>query len=474
MHGLKLLSLAGMAASLLATPLLAGETAKTASAAPPRPAFKPLRYDEDWSLLRDPALRTRPGDFLKHLTAGGGHLSFGGEAREMMEGYRNDSFSTGPDADSVYFLQRYLLHLDWHPTPALRFFTQFQSAFEDGKPGDSDRNALDLHQFFADAVMLRTDGGGTLTLRAGRQELSYGSERLIGVRDGTNNRRAFDAARLIWKSGGGGGGGERMDFFAGRPVEWDQGVFDDQTVDGDALGGIHATLPLTNFLPGLSLDLYLLGLERGQASFSQGTGHEDRWTLGTRLFGKRGSWDFNDEAMLQGGRFAGGDILAWSLATDHGFTWEHLPGKPRLSLKAAIASGDRDAGDHDLQTFNPLYPRGSYFTEASLLGPRNFMDLRPGLRLQPAEALTLDLSADFYWRHQRADGIYRPGGSVIYPGNPAASRFVGTDLSLSAEWTLSPRLTLACAATHFITGPFIRDQGGADVDYGSVWVTWRF
>lgn len=428
-------------------------------------------------------------------------LSLGGELRETVETYENDSFSTDPEADSTAFLQRYRLHADWHPAERLRIFTELQSAFENGRAGDADRNPLDLHQFFADAVLFhgprsngsgQAGGGGTLTLRAGRQELSYGSERLIGVRDGTNNRRAFDAVRLIRQgddessggSAGDSGAGKdsgpvtgkhasRIDLFAGHPVEWDQGDFDDQSLDGTTLAGVYATFPLTR-LPGLNLDLYWLVLDRDQTAFSQGSGREERHTLGSRFFGKTGSWDFNHEIMLQWGRFSGGDILAWSLATDHGFTLHDMSGKPRLGLKAAIASGDRDAGDRDLQTFNPLYPRGSYFTEASLLGPQNFMDLRPGLRLQPAETISLEIGADFYWRQNRADGIYRPSGSVIYPGNPGLPRFVGTDLSFTAEWVITPRLTLAGAATHFFAGPFLTRQGGTDVNYGSVWATWKF
>ena len=43
--------------------------------------------------------------------------------------------------------------------------------------------------------------------------------------------------------------------------------------------------------------------------------------------------------------------------------------------KADIASGDRDPDYADLQTFNPLFPRGSYFNESALIGPDNFVDL---------------------------------------------------------------------------------------------------
>ncbi len=394
-------------------------------------------------------------------------LSFGGEAREMVEGYRNEFFSTAGDADSVYLLQRFLLHMDYHAGDRFRLFTQLQSSFEDGKPGNSDVNEVDLHQLFAD-VNFQLDSETTLTIRGGRQELSFGSERLIGVREGTNNRRAFDAGKIIYKTGD-----LRVDVFGGSPVEWDQGAFDDQVIDGVSLWGIYTTFSLRKFTDA-KVDLYYIGLHRSEATFSQGTAKEERHTIGGRLFGGNGRWDFNHEAVYQFGHFGRGDIRAWTVATDHGYTFDSARTKPRIGLKAAIASGDRDRDDDRLGTFNPLYPRGNYFTEAALLGPQNFMDLRPGIGLKITEDISLDLGADFYWRQSTDDGVYRPSGSQIYSGDESRARFVGTDLSVSAEWRATSYFTVAGAYTHFFAGKFIRDAGGADVDYGSVWLTYRF
>jgi hypothetical protein len=307
-----------------------------------RPAFQALRYEEDYRFLRDPAARMEPLDALKYVPLagdGGAWLSLGGEARGMVESFRNETFSADPDADNTYLLQRYLLHLDARAGERFRVFAQLQSAFEAGKPGDGDENTLDLHQAFADAVLWEAAGEAELTLRLGRQELRYGSERLIGVREGTNNRRAFDAARFILETGE-----TRVDAFFSSPVEWDPGVWDDQALRDTWLWGIYATLPLPP-ATGARLDLYYLGLHQPRATYGQGSGRELRHTLGGRWFGERGSWEFNHEAMVQFGTFGSGKIRAWTVATDFAYTLEHLPGRPRLGLRSAIASGDRDAGD---------------------------------------------------------------------------------------------------------------------------------
>jgi len=141
-------------------------------------------------------------DWVKYIPFdGAGYLSFGGEVRERFETYRNEEFSPNPNADNAYLLQRYLFHANYHPAEWLRVFGELQSSLEGGRPGGprpTDRDAIDIHQLFADLVG-KVSQDGQLTLRVGRQEMSYGWERLIAAREGPNNRRAFDEVRLLYK-----------------------------------------------------------------------------------------------------------------------------------------------------------------------------------------------------------------------------------------------------------------------------------
>ncbi|MCR2572501.1 alginate export family protein, partial [Salmonella enterica] len=82
------------------------------------------------------------------------------------------------------------------------------------------------------------------------------------------------------------------------------------------------------------------------------------------------------------------DIRAWTLATDTGLRWTELPLQPRLGLKADIASGDGNLHDGRLGTFNALFPKSAYFSEASLLAPANLMDVQPTLTLRLHDAVT--------------------------------------------------------------------------------------
>ena len=479
-----------------------------AQVAVPRPESPPpwIRYNEDYSFLADPSQRTDPLDFLKYISLGNaGYLSFGGEARERFESYTNETFnSTFPTAetssatmrrtdDNSYFLQRYLLHADYHPNEWLRFFGQVQSSLECGRYGPrvTDRDAIDLHQMFVD-LKHRISSEGVLVLRVGRQEMSFGAERLVGVREGPNDRRAFDAVRLSYKQHG-----LTLDTFMSRPVEVDPGQFDDQNVRGVLFWGAYATVPCPS-LPGLKLDFYYLGLSKPAGRFTVATmpnvllpvppiyaqsfppmgppafPREERHTIGTRLAGTVGNWDMNNEVLYQFGEFGSGDIQAFWIAADNGYTFKNLRFQPRLGLRAGIASGDRNPNNPDLDTLNPLFVRGNYFSEAGLLAPQNLMGFGPSIRIKPDRAVSAELGCVTLWRESLGDSIYRPPGIPIFPANNELGRYVGTELILGTAWQATPHIGVAAAYSHFFAGDFIDQNHGDDADFGALWLTFRF
>ena len=115
-----------------------------------------------------------------------------------------------------------------------------------------------------------------------------------------------------------------------------------------------------------------------------------------------------------------------------------------------VEGGDRDANDANLQTLNPLFPRGNYFTEAALLGPQNFFDVHPCLQLHPFPNWTFETGMDFYWCESLNDGIYTPGGSVIYRIRASLASSARTFHLSSAG---RPRGILACLRVTRIFSP---------------------
>lgn len=439
------------------------------------PEYQKLRYDEDYSCLKDPSKRSDFWDPIKYIRlsdSGDWYLSLGGEGRWRYEYYNNYRWNPGAADRDGYLLQRYLLHADLHLGEPVRVFAQLQSSLEDwraGGPRGTDEDRLDVHQLFADVRLPfgHKDGDG-FTLRVGRQEMLYGSQRLVSVRESPNIRRSFDAVRLLthldeWQ----------IDAFFARPVEDDPGVFDDWGDGHTQFWGLYATRPL-RFLKGTRLDFYYLGLDRPDAAFAQGTADERRHSLGARLFGKTGPWDYNFEGVFQWGTFGSGRIGAWTIASDTGCTFPDAPLTPRVGLRADIISGDTNPNNNDLGTFNPLFPRGAYFGEAALIGPANLIDLHPTLDLHVTRDVKVAADWDVLWRYSTDDGIYDNGGNVLRSAGGSA-RFIGHQASIGLEWAIERHTTFNVAYSHFFAGPFIPESGpGADVDFAAVWLLYRF
>src|SRR5215813_3045931 len=169
--------------------------AAQASSPPSPPPFQPLRYDEDWSYLGDESRRSEWLDRLKYipLNERGWYLSLGGEARFRYEYFSQFNFGAGPQDDTGYLLQRYLLHADAHFGKRVRVFAQLQSGIESGRNGGprlTDDDRLEIHQAFVDLKF--GNENNSVVLRLGRHEMDLGAGRLISSGEGLNVKRSFD------------------------------------------------------------------------------------------------------------------------------------------------------------------------------------------------------------------------------------------------------------------------------------------
>lgn len=401
----------------------------------------------------------------KNIPLGDATLSLDGQVRERFEQVRNPGFGRAADADHVW-LQRLLLGADLRLGDRLRTYVQLGSWLaSERKLGASatDESRADVAQAFVD-LTAPLGAGDRLTLRLGRQEMTLGSQRLVSARDGPNMRRSFDGARAMAAAGG-----WRFDAFALRPLILSPEPFDDRWDDTQSFYGAQATAPLG---AGRGMDLYLLDLRRQRGSFAAGTAEEHRISLGARLFGATAGWDWDLEAVGQGGRFGSATIAAWTASAHAGFTWD-APWRPRLGLKADVASGDGDRADNRLGTFNPLFPRANYFTEASLVGPSNLVDLQPGLSVRPAQHVELSIGWNGLWRQTAADALYTATGQPL-AGSTGGDRFIGHQTQFAIAWTPWAGVELRAWYVHFAAGPTVEQAGGRDVDYLAASASFRF
>ena len=416
-----------------------------------------LRHDEDWSVPRDaPATEDwwRPLKYLPLDDEGQVYVTLGSEIRARHEDYANNSWGDSPAPDDGFLWLRVMPHADLHAGQT-RLFVQGIAGYAYGlgaDKGPADETGIDLLQAFAD-IRLAASGAGTLTLRAGRELLALGTERLVGARYGANIPQAFEGVHAIVEHGV-----LRINAFHLRPVAIGPGTIDDESSSTKRLDGVYATIFPTRTM---ELDLYWLDYTNAAARFAIGAGQERRHTFGLRFFGERGSLGWNWEVIYQRGQFDGRPIGAWSVASETAWHFTEFPFQPRLRLRANIASGERDPANGKLGTFNAMFPKGQYFGELSPIGPANIVNLHPGLDIALGNGWTIGLAGVAYWRQSRADGIYGLPGNLLRAPGAARSRFVGTQAEFLIGWKASRMLSLSASASTFVPGAFIRETGPA-------------
>ncbi len=216
------------------------------------------------------------------------------------------------------------------------------------------------------------------------------------------------------------------------------------------------------------------GLDNEQAQFGAVSGGEHRHTIGTRIFGTAGGWDWNFEIAGQFGSFAGGDIGAWTVASDTGYTFSDMLWTPRLGLKANIASGDHNPNGRSLGTFNPLFPKLGYFSEASLVAPSNFFDFQPSVTVSPTDSFSVTASWDLLWRETTDDAVYIEPFTPVVDTAGRGGRHIGSQVSLDLDWRIDRHIQASASYVHFFVGDALRQAGADDVDFVMASIAYKF
>jgi hypothetical protein len=433
---------------------------------PPRPAYQlgsAGRYDEDWSSLRGVDLGAT-GDvwdrlkFIPLTPDGSVWLTFGGQVRERVEYFGHFLFGASTPEDSdAYLLSRYRLSADLHVTPYFRMYAEGRSSLaldRDLVGGRTNAfvDELDLLNGFAE-VMIPLGERASATLRGGRQELIFGSQRLVGPGDFTQVPRTFEGGAAMVRV---------FDWtitpFWAQAVIVDKYKFNKSTSD-QKLYGAFATGPL-HVVP-MSLDLYWLAADNATATFNGTPGRERRHTLGGRTWGKIGQTglDLEVEGAAQIGTVGRGDVAASMFTSNLGYTLPVTLLAPRVYVEFDYASGDRRPGG-DVGTFNQLYPNAhSFLGYMDYIGRQNILGPSAGLAVSPIRDLTLSLQQYFFWRASDRDALYNKAGGVLRPGTGTTARYVGAEIDLLATYNFTRHIQGYAGYSHFFTGEFLRKTG---------------
>lgn len=436
------------------------------AANPQLPVIGSIPWADSPLYLADPQIRDR--DFLgsiRYIPLSGDardYLSIGGEVRYQYQDYQHALLGVGGKSNPNSMLQQRLrLSGDLNLSNGLRVFAELgdNREFFAERPSRFNRDKTDVQQMFVEYAAGNADYG-TAQLRAGRFIMPLGSVRLVGIRDGANVRYTYDGLKATWLTPG----KSRWELFSVSPTQIDPQKFDDQRDKTQDFSGLYGTA-VWNPL-GSHLDVYTYTVGRDKATYTSASGSERRNSYGVRLYRQSPTWDYDLEAVLQGGSSAGRSIRAWGLMTQAGYTFGDLKYSPRLGFRANAFSGDHDRSDATLGDFvAPALAPALVYSDANWFTTTNLINIAPVFSLRLSPSLKAEMNIDYLMRESTDDGIYYLPTSAPFAANQGDSRHVATNSNLSLDWRINRFATVRLAYTHVQAGSALEDIGGRNTDY---------
>ncbi len=338
-------------------------------------------------------------------------------------------------------LLRTRLNLTFKPAKNLEALVQFQDARifgEESSTMEGSADNLDIHQAYFKVNKLF---GLPLTLKLGRMELSYGSQRLLGAVNWHNIGRSFDGVLLTFKSKK-----LSVDFFR---MQVDENLRTGNVGDECFLGA-YADLKLS---PKYTTQAFILW-QKGASSDSL-----SRFTAGFYAKGTLGKFRHQLEFAYQGGKLLGMDVAALMGAFNVNFTLSKKGMAPDFALGVDYMSGDGDSLDGNFKVFDTLYATNhkfygfmDYFTSI----PGNtfglgLMDIHAGLSVKPFKKTTAGVKYHMF----KADKSY------TLPTGATAGDF-GNEIDFTCKYAYSKQLTFVVGASVFMPGKIFKTIRGED------------
>jgi hypothetical protein len=417
-------------------------------------------------------------DPLKRVHIGDNWLfSTGGEIRNRYAWIDNANLynknKTQAGNDDRYDLFRARVYGDVWYLDQFRIFGEFMSNDSSAQSiprANSDVNKADIFNLFAELKIWTIDDNGVY-LRGGRQELLFGSQRLISPSDWSNTMRTFQGVRGMWHNDT-----IEYDAFWVQPVIVNTGKLD-SVDDKQQFFGSWLKYRINK---DQSFDFYYLNLDNNNPKVATGqykaTGGFDVNTIGGRLVGEQDRilWDF--EGAVQCGDWVNQGMFAAMSSTGLGWYFKNLPATPTAWIYYDYASGDPHGNTSNLhQTFDQLFPFGhQYYDSIDLFGRQNIDDFHIDFAFFPAPWVRITGGYHYLTLDQAKDALYSTSGSVtrVDPTGKAGTD-IGNAISSSIQFHLDRHQVLNVSYAHLFSGPYIDKtaiDANAKKDVDSIWV----
>jgi hypothetical protein len=393
--------------------------------------------------------------------------TFDGQLRARFENQTSDDYISGND--QAYVLTRIYGGMEVHPSEYLTGYIQFIDTHALGLPLQytlpSERDTFDDRQAYLDFHFKQ------YSIIAGRQELKYGGERLVGISDWTNNSRTWDGflGRV--------GDKNRLDLFATSVVAVHPTSLD---THGAGLTFFGAVGTVGTWVPHVAIQPFVYVKAFPRVLSQQGTyGTETAVTPGVEAAGNLPSgFDFDGLIAVQRGSYSNDSIDSSAGYIKAGYTLQKLFLKPRFLGEYDYASGNTRQDLNKINTFDQQYPSNhNAFGLTDLFGFQNIKQERMNLDLMPAKHVTLLIQQEWLQVASRFDNIYNGAAATVVkaPTTGFLSGDIGREFDASGKWVIHDYLVMNVGVGHFSPGTVMRENAhGAPLTLAYFGLTYRF
>lgn len=383
-------------------------------------------------------------------------IEVGGQIRFRAEVRQNADLNSRVSDMANFVGQRLRLHVRGRLSEKVETYLEFQDSRLWGQElaTNSNDNLTDLHQGYFHVYDFLKPG---LSLRAGRQELAYGSDRLIGRGNWDNVGRSFDAVRMGYSTKGWG-----SDWFAAKVVDRRQ------TGRGDRDQYLYGLYNQFFRQQPRHLDVYGILFRDGLRTVGEisvrGQKATEIMTVGIRSDGKVGkALDYDLELANQFGHRGFDSHSARALAAKFYRTVEEAH-QLRLGFEYDVATGDRDPYDGRSGEFFNLFPTNhTHYGYADLMGWRNMQDFRPMFTVVPMRPVKFDIDYHrFYLLAARGPWKNASGAVLGFDPTGTSGTHVGDELDFTLGFPIYKHLKILSGYSLFVPGEFARRTRGED------------
>ena len=395
-------------------------------------------------------------------------MSFDMELRGRTEAQTSLGYTSGKDR--TYELTRVRGGMTVRPFHWLTAYAQFHDTHALGLPlrdvTSNMRDTFDLRQGY-----INFHYESKLQFFAGRQELRFGDERVVGISDWTNNSRTWDGFDLRL------GGNNRVDVFTTSVVKVYPTSLDKHGA-GLTFHGVEGNI--ANLVPHTSLQPFVLVRTSAQALSQQGiSGHETEVTFGSYWNGNLPhGFDTSGTGDLQRGSYSVNSIHSGAAIVRVGYAAARSSWKPHIEGEYDYATGNPHRNPFRVSTYDQQYPSDhNAFGLVDLFGFQNIKQDRLNLSLAPDRNLFLLFQGGSLHLASSRDGVFSGDGSLLFaaPGGGFKRDGIGSEFDASAKYIFHKAFVVNVGVGHFFPGSVMTSSDhGAPLTLGYFQLTYRF